>query len=528
MTGAQQGIGVSMSDDEAAAFGRERFATVVDMFWDAVDVAGDRPALFDGDRSLSYRDYGAAAAALATRLIAIGVQGERVGILVPNSIEANVAVMAAIVAGAQVALLNPGYVATELLPLIDIAGPKALIAGVGVSVVHDVAAARSIAHVLTIGEGDLSVAALAAASATRPAVDIGEDDLATLLFTGGTTGVPKGVDRSHRSLVEVVHAMHEAWPTRIDREVWLNVAPMFHVWGSVMGLLNPIYCRSPLVIVRRYHPDLVIDALERHRVTVFSGGPAAVYVGLLAADRLDGADLSSMRICPGGGSPFLMETLTAWKARAGIPILEAFGMTEVGPITANPTDGSHRPGTAGRALPGLEVSIVSLDDPEREVPAGEVGEIRVRGSRAAHTYRGHGPGRNDRWLYTGDVGTLDTDGFLRLVDRTKNMLIVGGYNVYPREIEEVLAAHPAVAESAVVGKRDERKGEVPVAFVRLRDGSTITSDDLADYCAAHLVAYKRPRSITLMTAIPKTPANKNCHKTLRAIAEGDAADDACI
>ncbi|MBN8816022.1 MAG: AMP-binding protein [Sphingomonas sp.] len=502
-------------------FGRADFGTVVDMFWDAVDVAGGHIALIEGERTLSYRDYGAAVAALAARLAAIGVSRERVAILVPNSIEANVAIYAALAAGAQVALLNPGYGADELAPLIDIARPKVIIAGAdGARAARGLAAAHRIDHVLAVGEGDLSTPALVAQAATRPAVRIDRGDLATLLFTGGTTGVPKGVDRPHGTLVEIVHGMHQAWPTRIDQEVWLNVAPVFHVWGSLMGCLNPVYCRSPVVIISRYQPDLVLAALERHRVTVFSGGPAAIYVGLLAAAGIDRTDLSSLRICPGGGSPFLMETLTTWYARTGVPILEAFGMTEGGPICANPTDGTHRFGTVGRPLPGLEVSIAALDDPERTVPTGELGEIRIRGSRVVHAYRGQGAGRADGWLYTGDVGVFDADGYLRLVDRTKDMLIVGGFNVYPREIEEVLARHPAVAEAAVVGTPDARKGEVPVAFARLRDGATASPTALADYCAAQLVAYKRPRSVTLMNMIPKTPANKICRKTLAALAAG--------
>ncbi|MDF2389604.1 AMP-binding protein, partial [Nostoc ellipsosporum NOK] len=305
-------------------FGRADFGTVVDMFWDAVDVAGGHIALIEGERTLSYRDYGAAVAALAARLAAIGVSRERVAILVPNSIEAKVAIYAALAAGAQVALLNPGYGADELAPLIDIARPKVIIAGAdGARAARGLAAAHRIDHVLAVGEGDLSTPALVAQAATRPAVRIDRGDLATLLFTGGTTGVPKGVDRPHGTLVEMVHGMHQAWPTRIDQEVWLNVAPVFHVWGSLMGCLNPVYCRSPVVIISRYQPDLVLAALERHRVTVFSGGPAAIYVGLLAAAGIDRTDLSSLRICPGGGSPFLMETLTTWYARTGVPILEA-------------------------------------------------------------------------------------------------------------------------------------------------------------------------------------------------------------
>lgn len=520
-------VAPSVADDDGTAYSRAPFLTVIDMFWDAVDTAGERIALIDGDRTISYRGYGAAVAALANRLNAIGVAGERVAMLVPNSIEANVAIYAVLAARAQVALLNPGYAAQELAPLLEIARPRMIISATdGAEAALALAAAHGIAHVLVVGAGELAIDALVAEAAERPVASIAGDDLATLLFTGGTTGVPKGVDRPHCTLMETVHGMHQAWPTRIDREVWLNVAPVFHVWGLLMGCLDPVYGRSPVVILPRYQPDLVLAAIERHRATVFSGGPAAIYVGLLAAAGIDRTDLSSLRICPGGGSPFLMETLTAWSAKVGVPIVEAFGMTEAGPICANPTDGSHRLGTVGRPLPGLEVSIVALDDPECVVPNGERGEIRIRGSRVVTAYRGLGAGRADGWLYTGDVGLFDADGYLRLVDRTKDMLIVGGFNVCPREIEEVLAQHPAVAEAAVVGTPDACKGEVPAAFARLREGTTVEAAELVDYCAARLVTYKRPRSVSLIGTIPKTPANKICRKTLAALAAEAQRDGA--
>jgi long-chain acyl-CoA synthetase len=506
-----------------SAFDRPRFRNVVEMFWHAVDNAPDRTALIEGARSISYGDYGAAAAALGNILEHVGVESERVGIILPNSIEANVAIFAGWIAGAQVALLNPGYGVAELARLIEIATPKILIvARQNEAVARTVADQAGIAHVLILGEGELSLDALMKADAVRPRIPIGLEDMATLMFTGGTTGVPKGVDRSHARLIKVIEAMHSAWLTRIDDEVWLNVAPVFHVWGSMMGLLKPVYGRSALVIIPQFQPSAVLKAIEDRRVTVFSGGPAAIYVGLLAMPEFDSTDFSSLRICPGGGSPFLMETLRDWEARAGIPILEAFGMTEGGVISANPLDGRHRYGTVGRPLPGVELSIVALDDPERELPAGEAGEIRIRGPQVVHQYRGQDDGHPDGWLYTGDVGVFDGDGFLRLVDRTKNMLIVSGFNVYPREIEEVLAQHPAVADVAVVGIPDERTGEAPVAFVTLLEGAAIDASSLAHYCAERLVRYRQPKWVRIVDRIPKTPTNKTCRNTLLALVERSA------
>ena len=495
------------------------FADAVSMFWHAMDEAGPRTALIDGDRRISYADYGRAVAAVAQRLTHIGVAGERVAVLIPNSIEANIAIYAALAAGAQVTMLNPAYTASELAPLLASSTPRAMLVRAGFEQ-HAPAAARAqgIEDMIALGEGDLALEALVAAEAPRPTVPIDAETMATLMFTGGTTGIPKGVERPHRTLMNMVAGMEEAWPTRLDDEMWLNVAPTSHVWGFLMGCMNPVYSRSPLVIIPRFHPDLVLEAVERNGVTVFSGGPAAIYVGLLASDRLAAADLSTMRVCPGGGSSFLLETLKAWKQRVGVPILEAFGSTEAGPITANPVDGTHRFGTVGRPLTGIELQVVDLADQEKILAVGEVGEIRIRGPRVVSQYRGDAEGHPEGWLCTGDVGVLDEAGFLTLVDRKKDMLIVNGFNVYPREVEEVLARHPAVAEAAVVGIPDERKGEVPVAFAMLRRPGAVTGEELLSFCAEHLVAYKLPQRVALVDAIEKTAANKVDRKRLAQIA----------
>lgn len=506
----------------ASSSARSRFDDVAAMFWNAVDCAPETIALIDEERSLNYEQFGTSAAALARHLLTLLDGNERVAIHLPNSIEANVAFLACLVAGAQAVMINPLYTEHELVRMLNIATPKIILTLAGSEGPAMEAASRAgVDHVLVLGEGDLMLETLLADPGPRPNVVIMPETLANMVFTGGTTGEPRGVSRSHRSLMKVTENMQAAWPARPGEEVWLNVAPIAHVWGVHMGCLNPIYSHSPLVIVRRYKPADVLAAVERHRVTMFSGGPSAIYVGLLASPALEKTELSSIRVCPGGGSVFLMETLQAWEGKVGVPILEAFGMTEGGPLTANSMDGTHRYGTAGRPLPGIELQIVDIDDFERQLPAGETGEIRVRGETVVNRYWGQSAGHPDGWLATGDVGYLDEEGFLHLVDRKKDMIIVGGYNVYPSEIEEVLASHSTVAEAHVVGIPDERKGEVPVAFVILRDNSSGTTEELASACERKLVAYKRPRAIHLVNSIPRTPANKADKKALSQIARSN-------
>lgn len=495
-----------------------RYENVVEMFWDAVEVCGDQPAMIEGERSLTYREFGWCVASLANLLIEAGAQGSRVGMCVPNSIESNIAVYAILAAGAQVVLLNPLYTPAELGPLLKDAQPEVMIFAEGGNKGFK-ALGKDVNSIATIifGQGKCSFDALCDAGAKPPSVRIGPESKATLHFTGGTTGLPKSLDRDHRGLMQCVHAMHWGWPTSIGEEVWLNVAPITHIWGFAMGCMNPVYDQSSLVIIPRYNPEVVLGLLERHKVTVFSGGPSAIYAGLLAVPYIDSADLDDLRVCPGGGSTFLQETHRSWERVTATPIIEAYGMTEAGPIAINPLNGGHRYGTVGYVYPDIELEIVSAIDPERPVPIGESGEIRLRGPRVINTYRNNDESRADGWLYTGDVGRLDEDGFLTLVDRKKNMLIVGGFNVYPREIEELLVTHSGIVEAAVIGIPDERKGERPVACVVPLSDVSLTVEEILEFCAENLVDYKRPIAVYFLGSIPKTSANKVCNKTLSQI-----------
>ena len=502
------------------AFSRKEYSDVVTMFWDTVEACPDHVALIDGDRSLSYAQFGAAVAGLARRIAAIVPPAGRVAIYIPNSIEDNVAVFAVLSAGAEIAIVNAGYTPREIDTLFKIAPPGLVLAGSENAGIASTPASNAGAPLMIIGEGGVSIAELLdtapAGPPARPDVEITGDSPCIIMFTGGSTGVPKGVQRNHRSEMSVIKAMNTAWPTRLCEEMWLNVAPVSHVWGIHMGCFNPVYGRSTLIIVPRFQPDLVAGLMEKYRVSVFSGGPAAIYQGLLAAPD---ADLSALWLCPGGGSVFSRQTLLRWEAKTGLPILEAFGMTEGGPLTAQPLDGSHQYGTAGLPLPGIEVAIAALDGSGRRLPANENGEILIRGERVIDRYMGLPPLADDGWLPTGDIGFLTPDGFLTVVDRKKDMLIVGGFNVYPSEIEEVLSLIPAVTDAVVVSVADSRKGEAPFAFVAASPQSGVDEAFLLKHCADHLTKYKIPRSIVVLDALPQTPARKPDKKRLKEMAQ---------
>ncbi|HEY0813103.1 MAG TPA: AMP-binding protein [Pseudonocardia sp.] len=497
--------------------GSRHVTTVVAAFWDAVRDVPDRTALDDGRRRLSYRQYGRAVAALADRLAVHGVAGRRVLVALPNGIECAVATFAALSAGAQVAFVNPAYPEPELTPQIRAAAPVVAVTGASAAVPSAVATAHGVPVVVL---GPEAVEDLLACAPVAPPRAPAPEAAATLMFTGGTTGVAKAVPRDHRALLLTVQGMEACWPTTRGAETWLNVAPMFHIWGALMGLFNPAYRAATLVVVPRFEPGAVVAALSAHRVTVFGGGPAAIYAALLAAPTLPDADLSALRVCPGGGSSFAEGLLERWERRTGVPVHEAFGMTELAPISCNPPGRPPRPGTVGTPAPLVSVRVADLDDPAQTLPVGEIGEVLVAGPHALKGYL-DAPEESaatvvEGWVRTGDIGRMDAEGNLTIVDRKKDMLLVGGFNVYPREIDEALARHPGVAESATIGVPDERKGERPLSFVVPVGDALLDPALLRAHCTASLVGYKQPVEIVVVPALPRTAANKIDRRALRA------------
>jgi long-chain acyl-CoA synthetase len=344
------------------------------------------------------------------------------------------------------------------------------------------------------------------------------DAPALLIFTGGTTGEPKAVEHSHRSLMVSVLQHCTVWPVQ-SADRFLSVAPIFHIWGLSYATLVPLYAGGTLVIVPRYQPEEVLRVLERERISVFGGGPAPIYMGLLQSPSFAGTNFSSLRYCLSGGAPCPEELHRAWLQGTACPLLEGWGMSEAAPLCLNRPDALRKLLSVGRPVPDTDVEVVDLETGARRLPAGEAGELRVRGPQLMRGYHGRAEATREvlrgGWLYTGDIGYLDADGFLFLVDRKKDMIIVGGYNVYPRQIDEVLFKHPAIAEAACVGRSDGRLGEVLVAFVVLRPGATLSEAEFFEYCRANLVKYRRPVAVGFVDALPRTDARKLDKRALR-------------
>jgi long-chain acyl-CoA synthetase len=277
-----------------------------------------------------------------------------------------------------------------------------------------------------------------------------------------------------------------------------------------------------MVILHRYHPDLVFDTLIEEKITRLPAGPT-IFIGLLSHPRMKNIDFSALRCSYSGSAPLPEETLKAWQRATGSPILEGYGQTEAGPVLTYVAEGAEIvPGAVGEVLPETEVQIVDVDSGTKVLGVGEQGEIRARGPQIMAGYHNRpeetAETLRDGWLYTGDIGEFDEDGYLYIRDRKKDMAIVGGYNVYPREIDEVLYAHPQVMEAAAVGVPDSYRGEVIRAYVVPKSGSAITGEELLAHCSGNLAKYKWPVAVEIVSELPKTTVGKVDKKALRALA----------
>jgi long-chain acyl-CoA synthetase len=300
--------------------------------------------------------------------------------------------------------------------------------------------------------------------------------------------------------------------------------PLFHSYAMAMGLFLAANCRGALVILERYQPEALLAAVSRERITVFPGSPT-LFVGLMAHPDFPRTDWSSVHTCYSGASALPEETLRRWGAAVGAPVYEGYGQTEAGPVLSfNPAKRPVRPGSVGVPVAQTEIQIVDVQTGERVLPPGERGEIRVRGPQLMQGYRNRpqetAQALRGGWLYTGDIGELDAEGYLYIRDRKKDMVIRGGYNVYPREVEEVLCGHPAVAEAAVVGAPDAYYGERVVAYVALRPGSSPSLEELAEHCRGRLARYKVPDVIEVLPSLPKTSVSKLDKLALKTRAKG--------
>jgi long-chain acyl-CoA synthetase len=490
---------------------------------ESIDRYGEYVALAFEGRELTNVEQARAARRIANALRGLGVTpGDRVVVMLPNCPE---------VIQSYGGILRVGGV---IVPVIFLLGPEEvahILADSEAKVVitscdmlwkveAEIGRAPALRHVLVVdGGGDGRTLSFAETVAAAPdgftTVERDDDDIAVILYTSGTTGVPKGVALSHWNLAS--NARSAAQLHELDRTDWaVAVLPLSHSYGlTVMNAGNLLGTRAALL--RWFNPEEVLETIARHRAASMSGVPT-MFVYLLNYPDAGRHDTSSMRVWGSGAAPLPVEIVEPFERKFGGRLLEGYGLTEAAPVvSAHRLSGPRKLGSVGQAIPGVEVSI--QDDDGRALPAGEVGEVCVQGpnvmlgyyrmpEETARTIRGG-------WLRTGDVGRLDDEGFLYIVERKKDLIIRGGLNVYPREVEEVLYAHPKVAEAAVIGMPDALMGEEVLAFVVLRSGERATAEEIAGFCREKLAKFKTPRQVRFVDALPKNPVGKILKKELR-------------
>jgi len=365
---------------------------------------------------------------------------------------------------------------------------------------------------------------LLADTAPTPVTLDPEEDLALLQYTGGTTGTPKGAMLTHQNITANTRQVEAIDPRQDERDVIVGVLPMFHVFANICVLNRTVAHGGCIAMLPRFDAGQALKALARVQATAIPGVPT-MYQALLDHPDCGKTDFSSLRVCISGGAPLPQPLKQRFEAATGARLIEGYGLTETaGVATANPYEGEERPGTIGQPIPGTRVRLLDKEDPTQDAAEGEPGELAIQGPQVMRGYwrrpeaalAAFAERPDGRWLRTGDVAVLEEGGYLRIVDRIKDMIAVGGFKVFPSEVEAVLLRHPAVKEALVIGVPDPYRGEAPQAYVTLLDGASENGDALAKWLNAQLGKHERVESVVVRESLPKTMIGKLDRKALRA------------
>ncbi|GAA3208793.1 long-chain fatty acid--CoA ligase [Actinocorallia longicatena] len=488
----------------------------------------DKPLCHVNELTFTYAQVDEISGRVATSLAGLGLErGDRVAIQLPNLPQFLFLYFAILKAGLVAVPINPLLKAQEIGYHLRDSGARLLVTFELFAEEAARGAADVPVFVVNLPGGDVRPEGTRHFDELYFAEDTGEiaataaDDVAVLLYTSGTTGAPKGAELTHFQLYMNCTVGGELFGFRED-DIGLAVLPLFHVFGLSSVLNVAVRYTGTIVLVPRFEVGPVLDAIERHGCTIFSGVPT-MYFALLRADRA-GRDLGSLRVGVSGGASIPEEIIREFEEEfPGVVILEGYGLSETASTaTFNISAEQRKVGSVGKAIWGVQVAVV--DEKGASLPPGpdHVGEIVIKGHNVLKGYHDRpeasAAALRGGWFHTGDLGYLDEDGYLFIVDRIKDLIIRGGYNVYPREVEEVLFAHPSIAEAAVIGKADERLGEEIVACVVLHPGtdSATAAEEITTYCAERLASYKRPREIRIMDALPISPTGKILKRELRS------------
>ena len=485
----------------------------------------NKTAIVFQDKPITYGQLDEAVDKGAAGIASLGIRkGDRVGVLVNNVPHFIYAYLGIVRAGGVMVPLNTMYTADEVSYILSDAEARAVI--VAEPFVRAVDGLREtlpmLEHVVVVGGGTpigtMSWGQMLSRGQEPPAVTVGEEDLAALPYTSGTTGKPKGAMLTHGNLLANIEQMHRVpLLTEAETDVVLLVLPMFHIYALNVSLGLTFRVGATAVLQERFDPVASLDAIERHGVTVIFGAPP-MFVAWLSTPNVERRDLSRVRLAVSGAAPLPGPVLEDFQKRLGITIWEGYGLTETAPgVTSNAMGSEAKPGSIGKPLPDVELRLVDEQDDDTE--EGDPGEIVVRGP---NVFRGYwhddaatAEAVRDGWFHTGDVAYVDEDGYLFLVDRKKDLIIVSGFNVYPREVEEALYRHPKIAEAAVVGIPHPYTGEAVKAIVVLKPGMTATDEEIIEFCKRSIARFKCPQVVEFVDALPHTDTGKILRRVLR-------------
>jgi long-chain acyl-CoA synthetase len=481
----------------------------------------EKTAAVLNDRKITYEELEKESNQLAHGLIDLEIKpSDMVSIMLPNSVEFLTAYLGVIKSGATMVPLNISFKAPAVEYILNNSEAKVVITSKNFLPLIKECDLDSLDNIILV-DGDktddyILLSELKDQKTTLPQLkNIDQEFTAACLYTSGTTGQPKGAMLSHHNLIFDTQKTIEHLKVD-DSDRYICVLPMFHAFAETVCMLMPLFLGAEIVIVDKFLPEKVLRTIQEKNVTFFAGVPT-MYSALLNVKNKAEFDLSHLNLCISGGAAMPQQTMEDFEKTFNVKILEGNGPTETSPVAyVNPVDGERKSGSVGLPIPETKVKIVDEDD--NELPLGEIGEIIVQGDHVMKGYfkkpEATAETLRKGWLHTGDLGKMDQDGYVYIVDRKKDMINVGGMNVYPREIEEQLYKHPKVKEAAVVATKDELRGEIPKAVIVLKDGESATEREIQKYCMQYFANYKMPKLVDFIDELPKNATGKIDKKSL--------------
>lgn len=507
--------------------------SLYEMFQETVKQYSDLPALSFMGHEITYAGLQSQVEELAAALEGLGVKkGDRVAIHLPNCPQFPIAFYAALSLGAIAIPCNPMYVARELTHQLNDSETETIITLTSFyKMIKELQPKTTLKNIIAVNleedsvkieTDDYSFASLMKEYGGKQAqpVEVLPEDRAAFMYTGGATGVSKGAILQHRHLLANALQL-KAWAPDLKNgeEIFLSVLPLYHSYGLTLALNLPVLTGNKMVLLPRFELRSVLQTIDREKPTRFPGVPT-MYVAINNAPDLHEYDLSSIKVCNSGAAPLPVKVQEVFEKITGGKLTEGYGLSEASPVThSNPIYGKNVPGSIGLPIPDTEMKIVDIETGDTELPIGECGELCVRGPQVMEGYLNMpeetAQSLRDGWLYTGDIAKVDEEGYTYIVDRKKDMVIAGGYNIFPRDIEEVLYTHPKIKEAAVAGISDPYRGETLKAYVVLKEGETLTEEEVIEFCKENLAAYKVPKLVEFRTELPKTMVGKILRRALR-------------